>query len=536
MHTGSEGVITYETTGSEPDRVFIVQWKRMQADAWDGSSALIDFQLHLYEATQAVEFHYGPVVNGTFAGEYAGASIGLKDHIGGDFHYYDFITDGTGRAADLTADLSPLTDWPGPDSCYSIQVMPETEAVWQTQISGTENQLYGVEAFSDTEVWAVGVNGTVLHTTDGGNAWEAVWTESDTVHFYDVETIDDNTVFILGYSIGSHQSILSSHVYKTTNDGSSWELIFYEPGTWLNHIKMFSPSEGMALGDPVDNTWVIVETTDGGDAWSQIGTAPSANEGEFSTRNAVCWVNGSTAWFGSNMSKAYRTTDRGMSWSTVDIPDYHDYMRLSILESGIGLAASGDAFQRTTDNGTSWTEMQPPDAGEITHIIPYEGVFRLLFDNAIYKSTDTGLSWELDTSTQEKIRNLSFIKKDNEIWGWGVGQNGIILKYREGVISNIEDDFIVPDRMTLAQNYPNPFNPTTTIRYTLPGREKVALIVYNMMGRKVRTLVDKIQPSGSRVISWDGRDDFGNLVGSGVYVYRLQAGTEVRTRKMVFVR
>lgn len=535
LHTGSEGVISYQTTGSEPNRIFMVQWKRMQADASDGSSALINFQLHLYETTHTIEYHYGPVVTGTFSGDLAGASMGLKDHTGGDFHFYDVLADGTGRTSELTTDLSPLTDWPGPDSCFTIQFLPETEIVWQTQSSGTTKNLYGVNAISESDVWAVGVNGTVLHTTDAGKTWDDVWTQSDTVHFYDVDCIDDNTVLVLGYSIAS-QSILTSHVYKTTDGGSSWVLVFKENGTWLNDIEMFDSSEGFAVGDPVDNVWVMLETTDAGDTWSRVDTAPSAADGEVGSYKAVCWVNSSMGWYGSNMSKGYRTTDGGANWSKTDIPNYNDFMRLAFFKTGIGLAASGDAFQRTTDNGNEWQSMTPPDNDIIQNIVAFNDVFWLLSENAIYTSRDQGLSWELSTSTTEKMQNLTFFVNGNEQSGWVVGKNGSILNYRGDVATSIKTDDNLPTEIVLWQNYPNPFNSTTNISYDIPKTCKVILIIYNIMGQKVKTLVNKIQTPGNKVIIWDGKDDSGDLMSSGVYVYQLQTDRKIKTKKMLLLK
>jgi hypothetical protein len=98
-------------------------------------------------------------------------------------------------------------------------------------------------------------------------------------------------------------------------------------------------------------------------------------------------------------------------------------------------------------------------------------------------------------------------------------------------------DVIVPSaRFELSQNVPNPFNPTTTIRFTLPANERVALAIYSASGALVRTLVDGEQPRGTHDITWDGRDSVGNPVGSGVYFYRLTAGKFSEARKMVLLK
>ncbi len=96
------------------------------------------------------------------------------------------------------------------------------------------------------------------------------------------------------------------------------------------------------------------------------------------------------------------------------------------------------------------------------------------------------------------------------------------------------------DGYVLQQNYPNPFNPSTTIRYTLPQTARVVLAVYNLMGQKVRTLVDARQAPGARAVIWDGINEQGVRAPSGVYFYRLSATSNRRTfsamKKMIVVK
>ena len=94
----------------------------------------------------------------------------------------------------------------------------------------------------------------------------------------------------------------------------------------------------------------------------------------------------------------------------------------------------------------------------------------------------------------------------------------------------------VPEAFALAQNYPNPFNPETQIAYTLPAFSHVRLDVFNLMGQRVRTLVDEKQATGVYTVRWDGQTDSGASVATGVYVYRLKTGAFEASRKMVLLR
>lgn len=97
-------------------------------------------------------------------------------------------------------------------------------------------------------------------------------------------------------------------------------------------------------------------------------------------------------------------------------------------------------------------------------------------------------------------------------------------------------DLASPAAFLLLPNYPNPFNPETTLRYQLPEAGQVQLKIYNALGQVVRTLVDGLQPAGAQQVVWDGRDEGGQDVAGGVYLYRLEAGDRVQTRLMLLAR
>ncbi|MDP7715997.1 MAG: lamin tail domain-containing protein [Candidatus Marinimicrobia bacterium] len=94
----------------------------------------------------------------------------------------------------------------------------------------------------------------------------------------------------------------------------------------------------------------------------------------------------------------------------------------------------------------------------------------------------------------------------------------------------------VPTSFVLYPNFPNPFNPVTTIRYDLPIRAKVDLTIFDLMGRKVITFVNRTEDAGFRSVQWDGTDDLGRSVSAGVYLYQIQAGEFSQTRKMLLLK
>ncbi|MBU0710713.1 T9SS type A sorting domain-containing protein [bacterium] len=108
-----------------------------------------------------------------------------------------------------------------------------------------------------------------------------------------------------------------------------------------------------------------------------------------------------------------------------------------------------------------------------------------------------------------------------------------------GFVSGVAIDDAVetlPKAFALKQNFPNPFNPVTSIAFEMPSDQNVRLTVYNMLGQNVRTLVNDQRSAGRYTILWDGRDNSGHMVGSGVYFYQIQAGSFTKTAKMVFLK
>ena len=95
---------------------------------------------------------------------------------------------------------------------------------------------------------------------------------------------------------------------------------------------------------------------------------------------------------------------------------------------------------------------------------------------------------------------------------------------------------ILPGEFQLAQNYPNPFNPVTTIHYDLPENSHVKITIFDMLGGEVKTLINKTQDAGSRSVIWNATNDYGKSVSAGIYLYQIEAGEHLQTKKMVLLK
>jgi len=104
---------------------------------------------------------------------------------------------------------------------------------------------------------------------------------------------------------------------------------------------------------------------------------------------------------------------------------------------------------------------------------------------------------------------------------------------------NLEPEIVVetPELLAFAvANHPNPFNPDTSIVFTIPTESKVNIVIYNIRGQRVKTLLNEFKTPGNHSVVWNGTDDFGRSMGSGIYLYRIEAGENVATRRMLLLK
>ena len=118
--------------------------------------------------------------------------------------------------------------------------------------------------------------------------------------------------------------------------------------------------------------------------------------------------------------------------------------------------------------------------------------------------------------------------------------DGVMVDLSGGIdaITNIEIGALkpMPTEYALEQNVPNPFNPSTTIEYRLPAASDVRLVIYNLLGQEVRTLVQETMDAGFHSVVWDGMDDFGKQVASGIYIYRMSAADFTKVQRMMLLK
>lgn len=137
--------------------------------------------------------------------------------------------------------------------------------------------------------------------------------------------------------------------------------------------------------------------------------------------------------------------------------------------------------------------------------------------------------------TQQVVLKLAVGQGDNRLSSLA-SLRGILNDEQGPTPVDPPADPALPTTYSLGQNYPNPFNPSTTIRYALPEKGHARIDIFNLLGQRVATLVNETVPAGENVVVWNGTDDTGARVASGVYFYRLTAGERTMSRKMMLLK
>ena len=207
-------------------------------------------------------------------------------------------------------------------------------------------------------------------------------------------------------------------------------------------------------------------------------------------------------------------------------PDFETLKRNGLLER------DGDLYLflelRQDWNGSDWVNYS-----QYTYTYDVDGnqLSRLIQDwNGNDWVNDRQYTYTYDTDGNQ----LSRLDQD---WNGSDWVNDYQRTYTyQPLLGTDDENNQLPSSYVLHQNYPNPFNPSTTIQYDLPKDSQVKIMIYDIMGREVRTLINNQQTSGFQSVVWDGTNDFGQEVSVGMYLYRISAGEFHQVKKMVMLK
>ncbi|MGB2870106.1 MAG: FlgD immunoglobulin-like domain containing protein [Bacteroidota bacterium] len=244
----------------------------------------------------------------------------------------------------------------------------------------------------------------------------------------------------------------------------------------------------------------------------------------------------------------YRSTDRGQTWDSLGLSQLHTAILVQFDErtSETIYAALqnsrtyGHGIYKTTDGGKSWFEKNNGlDTNNVGRFISNPKRPEELFvctPGGIYRSTDAADHWSLMSPISPSTVSALCL----DTIGTGrvfIGSYGIHGIYYLDLTTRVEDVHrLRPETSALGQNFPNPFNPSTSMEYSLRAPDYVRVVILDVLGREIRTIVNEEQKIGLHRIHWEGKNDVGQTVAGGVYFYRLETSDFVMTKKMLLIR
>jgi photosystem II stability/assembly factor-like uncharacterized protein len=374
--------------------------------------------------------------------------------------------------------------------------------------------------------------GQLLKTTNGGNHWNVVTNMN--FGLVSITFTDYNK----GFCIGISPSPGSGSRFMTTNAGNTWNGTSVNPGP--NAVMFINQTTGFITG----YSGLILRTTNGGENWNTISSGVNYYLGDACFTDSL---NGFIFGIKSDFSSIIlKTTNSGLNWYTNLIYQNKFFHSIFFVNSGTGFIAGGGRenfasgiILKTTNKGNNWIIMKDSINRDLKSIFMINADTGFVvgdrqgygLGNMVMKTKDGGNNWVTQyVPTDYSLNTVYFI---NSTTGFISGFAGTILKTTtSGEVLGLQPiSNVVPHVFVLSQNYPNPFNPQTKIEFSVPKTSFTKLIVFDLLGREVTTLVNEELKPGTYEADWDGSN-----FSSGVYFYKLVAGDFTETKKMVLMK
>lgn len=352
-----------------------------------------------------------------------------------------------------------------------------------------------------------------------------------------------------GYMILSAQdaSLGNQRLYYSTDYGDSWHEASVEGLTdiYANQF-LYLDKKTVWAAMPDD-----FQLNDGGGIYASTDTGKTWKPFALSGKLLMSLNRTTFGIFAGSMNGASFSDDEGQTWSNVSGLTSYAVFDVYETDSGNLIAATAKGFKRSTDGGTKWNDVESVTSSEFPSRTADQIDVRVLTENnggiliagtkssGLFTSDDDGKTW---TSTNTGFNShVVFGNNFATVSGIVTDRNGDVyaasnfaggvFKFESHATPIQKQEQRQPTTFSLGQNYPNPFNPTTNIPIRLEQSGEVTLTVFDILGRKVETLLDKNMHAGTFHISFDA-----SKLSSGIYFYRLKAGKNIMTRKMLLLK
>jgi photosystem II stability/assembly factor-like uncharacterized protein len=313
---------------------------------------------------------------------------------------------------------------------------------WQLQPSGTDASLRGVSAVSSRIVWASGSKGTWLKTVDGGASWtKGQVAGAVDLDFRDVQGVSERVAYLMSAGSGA-----ASRVYRTTDGGANWELLFTNPEAsgFFDSFAFWNAKQGLLVGDPVGGRFSILKVEGGRVEFVKPGPEAVGKEGAFAAsgtaiavrgRGSACFVTG-----GEGGARVLCSRDGGLTWSAGQTPIRNEAAAagvFSIAFHGRRSVVVGGNYSKdvettgnvavSDDGGRTWREPKSGRPTGFRSVVVYsKGVWIASGTSGSDISRDGGESW---VRFDEGAFNAVSFAATGE--GWAVGPKGRVARFMQ---------------------------------------------------------------------------------------------------------
>ena len=337
------------------------------------------------------------------------------------------------------------------------------------------------------------------------------------------------------YMLGESQN---NGLMRSSDNGVTWYNAtsgLSGSGTWVAPIMCHPDSVAIFYTARAQ----VFKTTNMGSNWFAISSGTSGTIREMaiskSKPDIMFATAGSVVFKSTNRGYTYSQVSSGMPNRTITSINVHpDSANVAIVTfSGFG---AGKIY-KTTNGGTTWFNMSgnlpdsPTNDGMIYHPGYSTSYYLAGMDIGVFMTSDWGATWiELASGFPNTVAmHLDYNLMANKI---RIGTHGRSTYEISGYLTNITNfNNEVPKKYVLSQNYPNPFNPNTRIKFSVVNKDFVSLEVFDILGKKVNTLVNKVLEAGSYEVNFDGSN-----LPSGIYIYKMTTNNFSESKKMMFTK
>jgi photosystem II stability/assembly factor-like uncharacterized protein len=407
----------------------------------------------------------------------------------------------------------------------------EKEFISAIAVNSTNPEIIYAGSFSDFSANTVG---GIFRTTNGGAQWDTL-IRGVTVRDIDINPKNPEIIYA---ALGAN-ALTRPGIIKSTDGGNNW--IKADSGISTSwevgaSVLVINPKHPDTLYAGTAGFWqgLPYKSTNGGFSWSRLNMPPAGSI----TCIALDPKNSEHLYWGTDFNGyLYETSDGGITWDTTGLTEkgiIYDVLVDPDSSEKLYAGTYKFGFFYSNDGGRTWIQNNTGlnDTVSVLKIQFHKGNSKTsLFINAGASDGIYLLNKNFEWENYGNVGSWFIQIVDNKIYAGSYA--GIYLSEE---LTSVSNKFKQPTSIFLYQNYPNPFNCNTCISYKLNGDKEITINIYDILGKKIKTIFQGRKTIGEYIVNWDGKNDQGNVVSTGFYICTINTTSELYKLKMLYLK